>query len=300
MQRRTRLLAFVGPNEAGKTSILSGLAWLSEIVDEDHEATPLDALDKCRSNRKSTGWVVGAKFQLDEDERAVLKPLGFDVVPSTFGIWKQADGRLHLAFDPKDPKRDARPFVLAIDALTRAQTRVSKHLGGPFEDPEDNPATWFTQVLKMLDDRERQWSRDEVETASELIAWLSSAPPSRKALRGAKAAELLKVATDIARDEHPNEAGLSLMLERCPKFVLYGSEHRDLPPSRPLRALHREAGFGLRSETWFASQASTLCSFGRCRRAGTPAKCRPSLMMQTHACTTSSARLGTSRTSPWR
>lgn len=231
-----RLLAFVGPNEAGKTSILTGLNWLTEAVDEEREATPLTALDKCRSNRKASGWVVGARFRLDEEDKAVLEPLGFDEVPTGFSLWKQVDGGLNLLFSPSDLNREPKPFMAALEALTASQARLSKHLAGPFEDPDDNPATWVTRVLTILEDRERQWTDNEVETAEEFVEWLASPPPSGKAPRAAKAARLIQAATDIARQEHPNQAGLRLMRERCPKFVLYRPEDRDLPTVSPIES----------------------------------------------------------------
>ena len=63
-------------------------------------------------------------------------------MPTGFSLWKQVDGNLNMTFTPRDPKRDPKLFVAAFDALTAAQTRLSKHLAGPFENADDNPATF--------------------------------------------------------------------------------------------------------------------------------------------------------------
>jgi hypothetical protein len=111
------LLAFVGQNESGKSSVLTGLEWLSE-----DEETPLDNLDRSRTNKKDAGWIVGAEFALGDAEIDLLNPLGFEEVPTAIGIWKQADGKLVTAFrDPDDPKRDRAPFTAASKALARGR-----------------------------------------------------------------------------------------------------------------------------------------------------------------------------------
>jgi energy-coupling factor transporter ATP-binding protein EcfA2 len=229
-----RLLAFVGPNEAGKTSILTGLEWLTE--DEDEEGlTPLDPLDKCRDHKKDSGWVVGAFFQLTQTERNLLEPLGFETVPKTLGLWKQVDGTLHISFsDPKDLRREPRAFTAAIEALKAAAQRLAKPLAARFQDPDNNPSTWFDHVLRLLEDRERQWTEEEETVASQLVDWLSAAPPSASRPRAARAARLIAEATKTARQPHPKDAGRDLLEPLCPKFVLYGRDDRDLPTVSPI------------------------------------------------------------------
>ena len=113
------LLAFVGQNESGKSSVLTGLEWLSE-----EDETPLPALDMSRISRKASGWIVGAEFTLGDEEMELIKPLGFAQNPTGITLFKQANGSLHITFEnPRKPKRDPAPFVNAAEALARAQRR---------------------------------------------------------------------------------------------------------------------------------------------------------------------------------
>lgn len=61
-----RLLVFIGPNEAGNSSLLTGLEWLTEFVSDDGEieSTPLEPLDTGRTKRVTDGSIVGPSTSL--------------------------------------------------------------------------------------------------------------------------------------------------------------------------------------------------------------------------------------------
>ena len=173
------LLAFVGQNESGKSSVLTGLEWLSE-----DEETPQDKLDRARTNKKDTGWIVGAEFALGDAEIDLLNPLGFEEVPTTISTWKQADGKLVTEFrDPPDPKRDPAPFTAASTALARAQQRLHKQIQEasvePDEDDEDQgPEVWIARVVERLDDPEVDWDPVD-QRAAESWGGGGGEPPPR-------------------------------------------------------------------------------------------------------------------------
>lgn len=220
-----RLLAFVGQNEAGKTSVLSSLDWLTE-----DEETPLAPLDSARANRKTSGWIVGAFYALSEDERALLEPLGLAQVPRTFTLWKQADGRLQVAFrDPQEPSRDPGPFRAAEEALLKVQARLAKQLNGPFDDEDENPKAWLDRALDLVREPDAKWASEDKGAAEALAEWLKNPPPNGKNPRAGKAADLVRAAMQIGAEQHPRDVGLRILQERCPKFVLFRDEDRDLP-----------------------------------------------------------------------
>lgn len=237
-----RLLAFVGPNEAGKSSVLSGLEWLTE--DED-EPTPLDDLDVSRVNRVVDGWIVGAEYRLDADERAALEPLGFERVPEGLSLWKQKDGALRVEFDnPREVHRDPAPFVQAVEALDAAESRLARQfeLAETDHNEGEGPAAWMGEVRDRLGDRDRVWDDDDKATAGALADWLDAVPDGAKRPRDAKAAGLLRSVMLIGATVHPRDAGLALMRGGVPRFVMFKDEYRDLPTVTPINSAAVVAG----------------------------------------------------------
>ncbi|MCH1865304.1 AAA family ATPase [Nocardioides sp. CFH 31398] len=224
-----RILAFVGQNESGKSSVLSGLAWLTE-----DDETPLSPFDYSRAKqpKRTSGWIVSADYEFDHEDLAVLEPLGFESTPQRMSLWKQADGRLHVIFeDPREPNRDPAPFAAALAALEASRTRLTRQIesAAPDHDEDDSPATWFATLAGLLADTEKVWDADDRQAADDLVTWLETTPDSGKRPRDAKSAGLLRDAMAVGAVEHPREAGLRLMRARVPKFVLFGEDDRDMP-----------------------------------------------------------------------
>lgn len=234
------LLAFVGQNESGKSSVLTALEWLSE-----DDETPLDQLDRARTNKKDAGWIVGAEFALGHAEIDLLEPLGFEVVPTTIGVWKQADGKLFTAFsDPSDPKRDPAPFKAASAAIARVQQRLQKQIQAAGveldEDGEDQgPEVWIARVLERLDEPEVDWKPVDQRAAESLAEWLDEPPPRGNHPRDSKTAGLVRAAASIGRRPHPRAAGIELLRDRIPSFLLFRENDRILPTVTPMDASSR-------------------------------------------------------------
>ncbi|NGY57732.1 ATP-binding protein [Lentzea sp. NEAU-D13] len=88
-----RLIAFVGPNEAGKSSILDALLWLRST-----DELPTSALT--RGRRANSEPVVRATFMLDEGDHEALVDLQLPTLPTKIVLMKTAAGSVHLTLDP--------------------------------------------------------------------------------------------------------------------------------------------------------------------------------------------------------
>jgi predicted ATP-dependent endonuclease of OLD family len=234
------LLAFVGQNESGKSSVLTGLEWLSE----DGE-TPLPSLDRSRMKRKTSGWIVGAEFTLGDEEKELIKPLGFAQTPTGISLFKQANGSLNIIFDhPRKPKRDPLPFTEAAEALARAQQRLEKQISSAaaeHDEDEDDVSleSAITRVAGRLSDPEVEWEAADEVAARTLADWLDQPLPRGKNPRDAKTAALIRTAAQIGGRPHPNAAGLDLLRERIPAFLLFREDDRVLPTVTPIDVASR-------------------------------------------------------------
>lgn len=234
-----RLLAFVGMNEAGKTSVLEGLEWLTE-----DEETPLERHDRSRANPVAQGWVVGAEFKLSKDDRALLEPLGFERVPAVISVWKQADGTKVTVFrEPRDPRRHSGPFVEALEAIERAEGRLKKQYELADEEwrevEEAGPRHWTELVKIALKDPDSEWSEDLGSQATLLADWFDEVPEGLKTARAVKAAELLRVAAERGSAPHPKDAGAEVLGRRIPKFVAFRETDRLIPTRTAIDDAHR-------------------------------------------------------------
>lgn len=96
-------------------------------------------------------------------------------------------------------------------------------------DEDDSPVEWLKEVNVLPGDRDRAGDSDNTARVAQLVDWLDTSPDGAKRPRDAEAAGLLRAAYQIGAAEHPNEAGLALIRERAPKFVMFENEFRDLP-----------------------------------------------------------------------
>ncbi len=113
-----KLIAFVGPNEAGKSSLLAALAAL-------HDDEPFKATDKPR--RSELVPTLSWHFKLDSDDKAQLTAIhdagSIERVVIT-RRWQAAD---RWRFQPRNPLRDNRHRVPLAEQLEELRGELVEH-----------------------------------------------------------------------------------------------------------------------------------------------------------------------------
>jgi hypothetical protein len=98
-----RVIAIVGPNEAGKTSFLEAMTHLSARK----ELTPGEWT---RGQKREPGRVVWARYLIEDEDRDELGGLDGASDARWYVVWKDADGGLFHEILPRDAiVRDRRP-----------------------------------------------------------------------------------------------------------------------------------------------------------------------------------------------
>jgi hypothetical protein len=223
-----RMIAFLGPNEAGKSSVMQALDWATEAG---------TALPPILLNRDLTeppkGPIVQVSYGLEDSDRGLLADLSLDGEVNTFILAKHADGQIRTGLYPA-PRRDPAPFEAALGAVaTVEQQLVAAESSGS--------ATDATEVKRLLEatktyvqDTEAVWDGDWDENFDSLISWLREPPPNDEGdepasdARDSAAADLLSSARDILRAAHPARLARQRLHEHAPKFVLFDQRDRDL------------------------------------------------------------------------
>ena len=106
-----RLIAFVGPNEAGKSSVLDGLAWM-DAAEADTLPVGLASRGQPPGQRADDDTIVETFYRLEPADWEALNHLQYartDAKP-TYRLWKLRSGRLVHRLDPP-LVRDPRPFL---------------------------------------------------------------------------------------------------------------------------------------------------------------------------------------------
>jgi len=209
-----KLLALVGPNEAGKSSILAALESLND-------EQPLAAEDVARGKTQGDVEIV-ASFLLDADELTAARL----PTPTWLQVHKSFDGDLAYSFRPKAPERDVshREALIAATADMLANQKVREALDAI--DP-DIGETLDRVGCRLHDAGPNANSKllGEVAAAAALfdsMGDIGSHKLVKTAARRWAAAETLEQAPN------PQRHAINTLHLRTPKFLLFDEEARRL------------------------------------------------------------------------
>lgn len=229
------LTAFVGFNEAGKTSLLRALAWFTS----GGPMAPAD-LNRGRPPADDTAPVVKVYFELDDGDKAVLADIPMDNRPSSLVLYRKRDGNRIRELQPS-PKRPAKPFQDARDRLAKAQTNLAKQFEDAAHEEDEDPNDWAGVLLEALKRPDAQWSDEAKRSADSLPKWLNETPEGLKHPRDAKLAGLIETVHTFVTGDHPEQAAWNKLSERTPDFVLFQEVDRVLETSYEIQPEQRTA-----------------------------------------------------------
>jgi len=222
-----RLIALVGPNESGKSSVLEALAWLSDV-----ESGGLDGPSRSRSlpSLSDTTHVVEVRFALGDEDRAILSDLATDDVAQTFTALRLADGTCQWILEPRLHTR-REPLDEALAALDRLEQDFP---GLMATDGEEEGHEDLAEVVRLgLRNPDGPDRSSMAAAGAELHAWLGSLATADtttvrvgRALRRTAAA--LAAALPFLDGPAPNEEAGGRLWARRPTFLLFGERDRVL------------------------------------------------------------------------
>lgn len=157
-----KLVALVGPNEAGKSSVLAAVAL---FADED----PVSESDMPRTEAglEATAVVASLTFRLEKDDLAVLKSLPLEQSPSTLTISKRVDGsltwkintNLDLSHKARDSAAGALKYVRNALGAVSSNEGLSEELAASLPALNDAVERVATLFLLPEDFTRAEWSQ---------------------------------------------------------------------------------------------------------------------------------------------
>lgn len=223
LQTNGKLVALLGPNEAGKSSLLEAVRCLGDDAPIPHEAVargmPADA---CR--------IVG-RFFLDEADLVAADLTG----PRCMIVTKTIDGRRTCRFDPPAPPRDVghRVEFLELLALVMQDEARLSDVTVAMEGLELNLAALDEQ---MRSGRET-FEVEVLDTLQALRNRLHAEFPDEPT--GDAMALLIKInaVLEAEREPVPLQRAANALFPRVPVFLLFDEAARDLQTGYSISAL---------------------------------------------------------------
>lgn len=236
------VIAFVGPNEVGKSSVLKGLEWLTAP-----DAQELSTRDISRRMTPSeSSLVVRAHYRLDEEDFLALDELDVDARPAIgpktvtgFRLSRRLDGSTVTGLDAS-VRRNEVPFQLASTKLRRverARVKATKWLN---ESEILDHELLVQRALSEIDPAESTWTPDRRARAENSLVELEllHAELKGKELSVTEVQELIQVlaigiesyreAVRAGSLGNPEDEVHRLLRKRVPRFVLFSDSDREI------------------------------------------------------------------------
>jgi energy-coupling factor transporter ATP-binding protein EcfA2 len=220
------VIAVVGPNEAGKSSLLQALKRLSD--DEPFEATG-EGRELTRSSPvEPDQHVVSAEFLLEVRERDAIRGVREANQARGLQVWKRGDGVVDGKLVPT-PRRDREPRRRAAEVLRRA--RESRHLAGTtYEDEGETRelADDVDTVLATLDSDAGSLEAEDVDELELFAQRLRQTIEERHPGYIRELPDRLSAVVVHELAEHPHTTALRIAFSMRPEFLLFSEDDRTL------------------------------------------------------------------------
>lgn len=210
LKTRGKIIAILGPNEAGKSSLLRALNLLD--VNEAYAAHE-------RSKEIEGNYpIVKATYLLSPEDREA----GGVGVGTWFDVTKSPDGNRSWAIRPSPPDRDYshRPKLISL------ANKLSKSVVANIEGRDGSLHTDTTALLEGIYRSEKELSEEGKQKLSDLASrWLAASGADAPA-RVAEFNSALDAAITIETAKSKLLVAAEALWERLPEFVLFGAEDR--------------------------------------------------------------------------
>lgn len=211
-----KLVAIVGPNEAGKTSLLTALTRLNDTDPIAHGDRPRGL--SVTEYRKA----VEATYRLEDNDLEALSDLNTPTIPLWYIEHKTYQGtRYHRLEPPLD--RDPTDRIRAYKTLNRfAKTKAAKEL------TRNATATGYGDYLDVTlsaleeDDGLEEHQREQSKELAEYLAGADSGALAKRS------SEHLRSWHQSLETPHPNAVALTRIERRRLRFVLFDEDDRAL------------------------------------------------------------------------
>lgn len=135
-----KLVAIVGPNEAGKSTLLKGLSLI-----ETEEPLPVSERSRTGAQITDTDNIVTLTLVIEDSDRDSLSELGLAEVPQQFQVHRRAGGERRYTITPR-PRPDDSTLLAGAGELRRTVGVIAQL--DPTEEPDEGDSAAVESVRK--------------------------------------------------------------------------------------------------------------------------------------------------------
>lgn len=222
-----KVIALIGPNEAGKSSVLEALAAFGS-----QERFRPDQITR-EVQLQDSDVVVRLRFLLESQDLAQLSHLSDERKPRWYVRWKRVDGRILGDFDPPI-RRDIQKRAVAareLDALQRTRWLRERLSSGSPEISEEALRAQLKQAIAALSSSAETLNQRSISLLGRLDATLRELVRDAAPGRVRMAIATLRRQLAVEREEHPKSVARRLLNDSRPQMSLFDAESRDLRSS---------------------------------------------------------------------
>lgn len=220
-----KLIALLGPNEAGKTSILKAISQIGT-------STAIAKTDLSRALTVSPDDVViTAKFRLEPDD---LSAALIDK-PTWYLLEKKASGKQIHRFFPSIKNREISHRKKLISVLERVEN--NNKLWGRLVQLDSGVANLFNLAKSAMNSTDETLDEDDIKKIDELREAITELPESNEPAYFRDLPAKLLEALETEKAPTPSENAYSVIFKRVPKFLLFSNDDRLLNGSYGIEEL---------------------------------------------------------------
>ena len=222
MDVENKVVAIVGPNEAGKSSLLKALTSLNSDRPFEQGAVPELTRGATPSKEQDIVWAL---FHLNEDDQVSLSDIPIEQIPRWLKLCKRADGKRHLEFKP-EIRRDKK-HRLSIAEKIRKTHKLNQ---GVTEIPSE---------IEILESDKVDYSDKELNSLKNLIGVLKDWAEGWRNLSSlvGNLPEELELLIDSESQQSLHDKARELILPQVSVFRLFTPEERELASSYDIAKL---------------------------------------------------------------
>lgn len=214
LKTNSKLTVLIGPNEAGKSSILKAMA----LLENQEKFSPQDRY-------KFTDDVeieLRATFYLDDEDHQAIG----SSVPTQYVLWKEDDGQLFHELKPQlgRPKQHRKSFQQGL-----AKSINHRMFTDALDDEEYDLDDIQSRVSK-LDISKETYSETELKFLLSLKGIFEEMTLERAPKYLKDAALLIDRFVETESEAHPHDKAIETVEKRVPSFVQFTDKDREIEP----------------------------------------------------------------------